>query len=229
MHNKIRVVVVEGNLAFQELIVEHISQSGFQVTGLISGEELSEHLTTNVIDVLVLDLQLPGEDGFSIAKRLRAAMPNLYIIILTAKISEINRVEGYKCGADIYLTKPTSPLELSSAIANIERRIVSLRQEKSVLTLDVQKMQLMSGYGETLLSAAELAILKALAEAPNQRLEYLRLMKLIEKNPTDKTKTALAVQIHRLKKKLLLVGALNSAIKSIHNKGYQLSSVIKLL
>lgn len=229
MHNKIRIVVVEDNLALQELLVEHISQSGFQVTGLSSGEELSEHLTTNGIDVLVLDLQLPGEDGLSIAKRLRAAMPNLYIIMLTAKISEIDRVQGYECGADIYLTKPTSPLELSSAIANIERRIVSLRQEKSVLTLDVQKMQLMSGYGETLLSAAELAILKALAEAPNQRLEYSRLMELIDKNPTDKTKTALAVQIHRLKKKLLLVGALNSAIKSIHNKGYQLTSVIKLL
>lgn len=229
MHNKIRIVVVEDNLSLQELLVEHISQSGFQATGLSSGEELSEHLTTNNIDVLVLDLQLTGEDGLSIAKRLRAAMLNLYIIMLTAKITEIDRVLGYECGADIYLTKPTSPLELSSAIANIERRIVSLRQEKSVLTLDVQKMQLMSGYGETLLSAAELAILKALAEAPNQRLEYLRLMELIDKNPTDKTKTALALQIHRLKKKLLLVGALSSAIKAIHNKGYQLTSVIKLL
>jgi DNA-binding response OmpR family regulator len=229
MPNRIQIVVVEDNLALQELMVEHISQGGFNVKGVSCGEELDEHLATNRIDVLVLDLNLPGEDGLSIARRLRAATPNLYILMLTAKTTEIDKVQGYESGADIYLSKPASPLEVSSAIANIERRILSRRIEKSALILDVRKMHLTSGYGETHLSVAELSILKALAEAPNQRLDYWRLMELIDKEPTEGTKVALAVQIHRLKKKLIKVGALSSVIKSIHKQGYQLASTIQLV
>lgn len=229
MSNRIQIVVVEDNLALQELMVEHISQGGFNVKGVSCGEELDEHLANNRIDVLVLDLNLPGEDGLSIARRLRAASPSLYILMLTAKTTEIDKVQGYESGADIYLSKPASPLEVSSAIANIEKRILSQRQEKSVLTLDVQKMHLTSGFGETHLSAAELTILKALAEAPNQRLDYWRLMEFIDKEPTENTKIALGVQIHRLKKKLIKVGALSSVIKSVHKQGYQLACTIKLI
>ena len=194
-----------------------------------SADELDEHLMNNRIDVLVLDLNLPGEDGLSIAKRLRVANPNLYIVMLTAKTSENDKVLGYQSGADIYLSKPASPLEVTSAISGIERRIISQRHEKSELTLDVQKMQLIGARGEVPLGASELAILKALLEAPNQRLEYWRLMEMIDKEPTDKTKISLGVQIHRLKKKLMKIGASSSAIKSIHKEGYQLGALVRLI
>jgi DNA-binding response OmpR family regulator len=229
MPNRIHIVVVEDNLTLQELMVEHISQGGYQVKGMSCADDLDEHLMTNRIDVLVLDLNLPGEDGISIAKRLRASNPNLYIVMLTAKTSENDKVLGYESGADIYLSKPASPIEVTSAISGIERRIISQRQEKSELTLDVQKMQLIGSQGEVHLGASELAILKALIEAPNQRLEYWRLMDFIDNEPTDKTKIALGVQIHRLKKKLMKIGASSSAIKSIHKEGYQLGALVKLI
>lgn len=127
MSNGIKIAVIEDNLVLQELLVECITQRGFEVKGLSCGEELNEHLLTNQMDLLVLDLKLPGEDGLSIAKRLRAINPSLYILMLTASASEKDKVRGYENGADIYMLKPASPLEVSSAIANIEKRICNQR------------------------------------------------------------------------------------------------------
>jgi len=229
MPSGINIVVVEDNLSLQDLMVDHLSKGGYHVEGVSTAEELDELLVSARVDILVLDINLPGEDGLSIAQRLHAVNPNLYIIMLTARSSEKDVTIGYESGADIYLTKPVSPIELSATISGIERRIKLLWHEKSGLTLDVQRMQLVGPQGVTDLGGFEFALLKGLIEASNQRLEYWRMMELIEKEPTEKSKTALGVQIFRLKQKLLQVGGGESAIKSIHKEGYQLGVIVRLI
>jgi DNA-binding response OmpR family regulator len=90
-------------------------------------------------------------------------------------------------------------------------------------------MQLIGQQSTVHLGTFELSILKGLIEAPNQRLDYWRLMELIEKEPSDKNKVALGVQVHRLKKKMVQAGAEKNAIKSVHKEGYQLGALVQLV
>ena len=229
MPKTVNIAVVEDNLSLQDLMVDHLQRQGYHVQGVTCGEDLDDLLVGHRVDILVLDLNLPGESGIDISRRLREAQPGLYIVMLTAKTTEKDKTLGYESGADIYLTKPASPIEVTAAIASIQRRIAQQRQADLYFSLDIQKMQLVGKHATVSLGAFELSILKGLIEAPGQRLDYWRLMELIEKEPSDKNKTALGVQVHRLKKKLIQAGAEKNAIKSVHKEGYQLGTLVKLI
>jgi DNA-binding response OmpR family regulator len=229
MPKSISIVVVEDNLSLQGLMVDHLQREGYHVQGVSCAEDLDDLLVGHRVDILVLDLNLPSESGIDIAKRLREAQPSLYIVILTARTGEKDKALGYESGADIYLTKPASPIEVTAAISSIERRIAQHRQTALSLSLDVQKMQLIGQHASVHLGTFELSILKGLIAAPNQRLDYWRLMELIEKEPSDKNKVALGVQVHRLKKKMVQAGAEKNAIKSVHKEGYQLGALVQLV
>lgn len=229
MPKTISIVVVEDNLALQELMVDHLLKGGYAVRGVSDADELAECMVNQRVDILVLDVNLPGENGFSIASRLRAVNSSLYIVMLTARTSEKDKTLGYESGADIYLTKPASPVEVSAAIASIYRRIKAQQIETPALTLDVQKMQLTGPQSAVHLGAMEVLLLKSLAEAPNQKLDYWRLLELIEKEPTEKHKSALGVQIHRLKQKMVDAGGEESPIKAVFNEGYQLATALHVI
>jgi len=229
MPKTVSIVVVEDNLALQELMVDHLLRSGYEVRGVSDADELAEWMVAQRVDILVLDVNLPGEDGFSIASRLRVVNPNLYIVMMTARTSEKDKTMGYESGADIYLTKPASPAEVSAAISSIHRRIKAQQTDKSALTLDVQKMQLIGTKAAVNLGGMELMLLKSLAEAPNQKLDYWRLLELIDKQPTEKDKAALGVQVHRLKQKMADAGGEEVAIKSVFNEGYQLAIALHIV
>jgi DNA-binding response OmpR family regulator len=186
-------------------------------------------MATEKVDILVLDINLPGESGLSIAARLREVNPNLYIMMLTARASEKDKTLGYESGADIYLTKPASPAEVSAAIASIYRRIKVYQNDRRVLTLEMQKKQVTGRAGTVGLGPMEVVLLKALAEAPNFNLEYWRMLELIDKQPTEKDKAALGVQIFRLKQKLSEASGEAIVIKSIFNQGYQLVTQLRII
>lgn len=229
MSKTISVVVVEDNLALQELMVDHLLKDGYQVHGVSDADELAEWMATQRVDILLLDINLPGENGFSIASRLRVVSPNLYIVMLTAKTSEKDKTQGYESGADIYLTKPASPVEVSAAISSISRRIKAQEKDKPALMLDVQKMQLIGSKSTVNLGAMEVVILKSLAEAASQKLDYWRLLELIDKQPIEKDKAALGVQVHRLKQKVTDASGEEMSIKSVFNEGYQLATALHVV
>lgn len=229
MPNTICIVVVEDNLALQELMVDHLRGDGYQVHGVSDADELADRMATERVDILVLDINLPGESGLSIAARLREVNPNLYIMMLTARASEKDKTLGYESGADIYLTKPASPAEVSAAIASIYRRIKVYQNDRRVLTLEMQKKQVTGRAGTVGLGPMEVVLLKALAEAPNFNLEYWRMLELIDKQPTEKDKAALGVQIFRLKQKLSEASGEAIVIKSIFNQGYQLVTQLRII
>lgn len=229
MPKTVSIVVVEDNLALQELMVDHLLRDGYRVHGVSDADELTEWMATQRVDILVLDINLPGENGLSIAARLRGVNPNLYIVMMTARTSEKDKTLGYESGADIYLTKPASPAEVSAAISSIYRRISMFQNDRRVLTLDMQKKQIIGRNGTVNLGAMEAVLLKSLAEAPDQKLDYWRMLELIDKEPTEKDKAALGVQVYRLKQKISEASGEEIVIKSVFNEGYQLATAVHVV
>ena len=119
---KTRLLVVDDDVRLRELLNRYLTEQGFQVQVAADGAAMDRQLARNVIDLVVLDLMLPGEDGLSICRRLRAASPTLPIVMLTAKGDEVDRIVGLELGADDYLPKPFSPRELVARINAVLRR-----------------------------------------------------------------------------------------------------------
>ncbi|MBS4099427.1 MAG: response regulator transcription factor [Sulfuricella sp.] len=123
----IRIVVVEDEQELREEIVSFLKMSGYAAAGVGDGAALDRHLQGRACDIVVLDVGLPGEDGYSIAARLHTAQP-LGIIMLTARDQVDSRVQGLKSGADVYLVKPVDLTELAANVDSLYRRIAPLQR-----------------------------------------------------------------------------------------------------
>jgi DNA-binding response OmpR family regulator len=117
-----RVVVVDDDARIRDLLRRYLTQEGFEVLLAEDAKALNRLLTRETIDLIVLDLMLPGEDGLSICRRLRAANDTTPIIMLTAKVEDVDRIVGLEVGADDYLPKPFNPRELLARIHAVLRR-----------------------------------------------------------------------------------------------------------
>jgi two-component system phosphate regulon response regulator OmpR len=228
MDTLLKVALVEDNDDFRDLLKRDISKAGYTVHAAESAEDLDDLVTHTHIDLLILDLNLPGEDGLSIAKRYKRSNPGLYIIMLTARAREQDRIDGYESGADVYLTKPISSVELMAAIGSVSRRLRTLHDPQDVI-LNTRTMTL-TGVKTVELGRIEIMLLKALNESPNGNLPYFRLLELcgeIEMN--EHSKAALEVRVVRLRKKLSDAGIEGKGIRAIRGEGYQLLSRIKIV
>ncbi len=224
----LKIAVVEDHADLRELFIDRLRDAGHAVAGFSCADELDEHLAGESIDLIVLDLNLPGEDGFSIAQRLRGAHPTLAILMLTARTAVEDRIRGYTSGADLYLAKPVSLPEFMAAVGSIARRVEAASTAVPHLHLDPARQLVAGERGELGLMPPEVALLKALAEAPGHKLDYWRLQELLQLEPDDKGKAALEVRISRLKKKLHEVGVADPAIKSLWKEGYQLCVPVRM-
>jgi DNA-binding response OmpR family regulator len=119
----LNILVFEDYLPLQTSLIEVLSKFGHHVQGIESAEAFDEEAQDHNVDLVIIDVNLPGEDGFSLARRLHAVQPSLGIIILTAKTDATDKVTGYECGADIYLTKPVGFDELMAAVNALSRRL----------------------------------------------------------------------------------------------------------
>lgn len=218
-----RVIVVEDHQALREVFTERLLSEGFEVVGASCGEELDEQLAGNGTHLIILDVNLPGESGFDIAKRVRAGHPGINIIMVSARTEELDRIRGYESGADFYLSKPVSPAELSAAVKAVRRRVDAEKDSNDGLVLQVTTLKLSLGQKEVHLSKTDTAFLKALALAPELRLPYWRLYEITNRVADDSAKNQLELQVHRLRKKLEEIGVSESFIRSIRSEGYQLT------
>ncbi len=223
----LKIAVVEDHDDLRELFVSFVGGMGHQVVGCALADELDEYLGSETPDLLILDLNLPGEDGYSIARRIRAAHPGMYILMLTARAAIADRMRGYVDGADIYLTKPVSPHELAIVVENIERRLAHTLDQGCQLSVNTGSLELRGPISSQVLMPQEFQLLKGLAEAPERQLPYCRLLEILELKLDDKGKHTLEVRISRLKKKLHAVGGDQPAIKSIWKEGYRLCVAVR--
>ncbi|MDB5595425.1 MAG: two component transcriptional regulator, winged helix family [Hyphomicrobiales bacterium] len=221
------LVVVEDNESLLFVTVEALRLHGHFVRGVSCAEDLDDEIGSEPFDIAIIDINLPGEDGLSLTRRLRAAQPDVGIILVTARNSPAERVQGYKAGADIYVPKPASVDELSMAIQALRRRLGPTELSASNLrdanvVLDQKTLRVSFGDKEIKVSTRDAAILSSLARASNRRLDSWQLMSITVQNEDAFSKGGLEVQITRVRKKLIQLGLEKDAIRSVRGVGYQL-------
>ena len=229
-----RVAVVEDDPLLRKEIHYHLKQNGFYVFAVNSGRSLDELLLTEPIDGLVLDLSLPGEDGISIARRIRASIPSIGIIMLTARSAIPDRLRGYEAGADLYLSKPVAPEELTAALMSMYRR--SQRANKIVgnWVISLSDRSIVGPYSteKILLTNSEKNLLVGLIQASHHILETEVICEILSQrlDAEDIGKRALESLVSRLRKKLLSLSEEGSepALKAVWGVGYQLCIPIEI-
>jgi DNA-binding response OmpR family regulator len=224
MDSRLNIALVEDNDDLRELLNRDLTKQGYTAALATCAEDLDDLAVRTVFDVMILDINLPGEDGFSIARRFRHSNPNIYIVMLTARDDVSDKVLGYQSGADIYLSKPISSVELVAAIKGIERRIATENTQPSAV-MNVKAMTL-TGTKTVSISRIEVILIKALSESVSGNLPYFRLHELCGEGVNAKTKSALEVRFVRLRKKMAEAGLGENAIRAMRNEGYQLTTHI---
>lgn len=223
----IRVALVEDDPLLRKEIHFHLKQQGFLVFAVQNGKSLDELLMTEPLDVLVLDLSLPGEDGIAIANRIRRSIPSMGIVMLTARTALPDRIRGYEAGADVYLSKPVAPEELTLTLLNLARRVKKV-DETPPWTLDLRDRSIYGAepWQKAFLTNSERALLLALAQAPSHMLETDMICELLSQRSgtSDMGKRALESLVSRLRKKLEALSGHDAepALKAVWGIGYQL-------
>ena len=229
MFYALNILVVEDYHPLQHSLIEVLKKLGHHAQGLDSAEAFDEEAKDHRYDLLIIDVTLPGEDGFSLAKRLRKVQPGLGIIILTAKAQTEDKVAGYQSGADMYLTKPVGFDELKGAVNALARRLGfdaeptrGFETEPHAIEINIAKNCIEGKNGSAKLTTTELTLLMALARAKDKTLELWQIYDVLGKDEQTLQKSALEAQIYRLRKKLSDSGAGNNAIKSLRLRGYRI-------
>jgi DNA-binding response OmpR family regulator len=222
----LNIVVIEDNDDLRTLLCNGLRVDGHLVTGLSSAEEIEDQAGIDHADAFLIDINLPGEDGLSLAKRIRKAHPLVGVIILSARVELNDRLSGYDCGADMYLTKPVEMTELRAAFKSFARRRQATLHQVAGQTLTLNKLELKGRAGAIKLSVQEVTILTAMARAPAGKLETWQIAELLGAEVDEAFKSSLAVRMVRLRKKLNDAGAEGIAIEAIRQFGYQLVTQI---
>ena len=229
MVTSLNIIVVEDHDTLRQVTVALLEANGHQALGVASAEALDDELGGRVADIFLLDLNLPGEDGISLAKRLRDAHPRTGIIMCTARNASQDVVNGYANGADIYLTKPLGQAELLAAVQALGRRVKpALVDAVSILRLDVQRLLLTGPLADVPLTHLDVRLLIALERAPSHRLDFWQLHEALGELPSEANKANLEVRMARLRKRMNQASGESAAIKAIRGRGYQLCSPLNL-
>jgi len=208
-----KILVVDDDPRLRDLLRRYLTEQGFSVFLAEDAKEMNKIWQREHFDVLILDLMLPGEDGLSICRRLRAGQDNTPIIMLTAKAEDVDRIIGLEMGADDYLSKPFNPRELLARINAILRRrgaeehpgAPSQDQETIVFgpfKLNLANRTLTRDDVPVPLTTGEFSVLKVFARHPRLPLSRDKLMELARGREYEAFDRSLDVQISRLRKLL---------------------------
>jgi two-component system, OmpR family, response regulator len=232
MNQRPHILVIEDDVEIRSLLRDYLAREGFRVEAGDGGVALDRFRATfGEPDLVVLDIMLPGEDGLSICRRLRAAS-RVPILMLTAKGEDIDRIVGLEMGADDYLPKPFNPRELVARIRAILRRTetppVESRRRFLVnatlcVDLDSRVVALTDG-SELALTSAEFDLLGCFLTRPNRVLSREQLMDWTRGRQADPLDRTIDVQVSRLRKKIEREGEL---IKTVRSAGYIFTGTVK--
>lgn len=228
MTRPLRIIVIEDYDDYREAICDALRRDGHEVAGLAMAEDVDDEPVGYVSDLYIVDLNLPGEDGISLARRIRQSQPHVGIVIVSARNSLEDRIGGYHSGANIYLTKPFSVDELRAVVAGFSDRISSEAGQGAGLTLNPTRMSLTGPACEVRLNQSEIVLLAAFARVAQQFLERWQVAAHLG-NGEAISRENLDVKHGRLRKKLLVCGANPPAIQSLRGLGYKLCSQIKVV
>ena len=238
MDSAAHVLFVEDDPEIRGLVADFLRQSGFRVTVAQDGEEMDRVMRTDGVDLLILDIMLPKEDGLSLCRRVRAS-GNLPVIMLTARGGEIDRVVGLEIGADDYLTKPFSSNELVARIRALLRRSQYAAPEprtrrRSILTfadwrLDLVARRLHSRDGTRVpLTSGEFELLVAFCEHANRVLTRDQLLDYTRGKTPAGIDRSIDIQVSRLRRKIERDSKDPVLIQTVRSGGYVFAAEVAL-
>ncbi|HUW28567.1 MAG TPA: response regulator [Sulfuriferula sp.] len=222
------ILVVDDDAGLRSLLEQYLTGQGYTVTCAADGGKMDEALTRVTPDLVILDLMLPGEDGLSIARRLRASTA-LPIIMLSARGEDIDRIVGLEVGADDYLPKPFNPRELLARIRAVLRRKQAAPATAAAannmasfgpFSLDLDAQRLLRDSEEIPITTAEFAILRIFVEHPNRVLTRDGLMDMIKGYERDPFDRSIDVRVTRLRRKIESDPANPVFIRTVWGQGY---------
>lgn len=233
------LLVVDDDREIRRLLEEYLEQSGYRISSVADGKAMRKVLESHRIDLVILDLMLPGEDGLSLCRELRTHS-NLPVLMLTARGSEIDRIIGLEMGADDYLSKPFNPRELLARVKSILRRANSLPPNLESIdatayrfagwTLDVSARNAIAQDGLVVpLSGAEFRLLSVFLEHPQRVLSRDQILELIAGRESQPFERSIDVLIGRLRKRLQDDGKEPALIKTVRGEGYVLATQVEAL
>ena len=224
-----RIIVVDDEPDLRMLLEDYLTAHGLAVRTAGSGPELDVLLRTEPADLLVLDVNMPGEDGLAILERLRRAGNTVGVLMLTAAGAVEQRLAGLGGGADDYLPKPFEPRELLARVRSVLRRLepeVSPPDAGRIVPfgtflLDLDAHRMLDAQGvEVALTAMEFDLLATFARHPRQVLSRERLSELAHHRPIDPDDRSIDIRITRLRKKIEPNPAQPSVIRMVRGEGY---------
>jgi len=235
------VLAVDDDPSVLKMIVDYLGDNDIRVTALASGQQIAEVLARDTVDLLVLDLRLPGEDGMQIARKLREESPGLPIIMLTGLKDEADRVMGLELGADDYLTKPFSPRELLARIRALLRRSRAQQTVADGLQkirayrfagweLKVRLRRLVNPEGRNVpLTKSEFNLLAAFLAGPQRVVSRDQLLALSRLHNDEVYDRSVDVQVGRLRKKIQPTESSLELIRTERGVGYVFTAPVEVV
>ncbi|CDG19801.1 Transcriptional regulatory protein ompR [Xenorhabdus poinarii G6] len=230
MQESYKILVVDDDMRFRALLERYLSEQGFQVRSAANADQMDRLLTRESIQLIVLDLMLPGEDGLSVCRRLRSQQNSIPIIMVSAKGEEVDRIVGLEIGADDYLAKPFNPRELLARMRAVLRRQANElpgapASDNAVINFGKFKLDLgareMFHQDELLpLTSGEFSVLKVLVSHPREPLSRDKLMSLARGREYGAMERSIDVQVSRLRRLIEEDPAHPRYIQTVWGLGY---------
>ncbi len=228
------ILIVDDDPELRSLLGDYLGKNGFRVSAAADGDGMWAVLDSGHVDLVILDVMLPGDDGLVLCRNLRARS-NLPVIMLTARGDDMDRIVGLEMGADDYLPKPFNPRELLARIKGVLRRARTLPTDPGEVryfrfagwALDVQTHHLISPEGVIIpMGGGEYRLLRVFLEHPNRVMNRDQLMDLTQGREALPFDRSIDVQISRLRRRLGDDPRNAAIIKTIRNEGYMLATSV---
>ena len=216
-----RVLIVEDEAKLAGLLRDYLAQDGFEASVLHRGDEVEPWVSTHDVDLVLLDLMLPGKNGLEVCKALRASS-GVAIIMVTARVEEIDRLLGLELGADDYICKPFSPREVVARVKAVLRR--AKRGELPVeagVKLDEAGYRATIGGTDLNLTAVEFQLLKVLADHPGRIYTREQLMDAMYRDQRVVGDRTVDSHIKKIRRKIAAVLPDREVVHSVYGLGYK--------
>ena len=228
MDDRPHIVVVEDEAAQRQLLVDYLGKQSYRVSGAEGGVALRRLCERELPTLVLLDVGLPGEDGFALARWLREKSGRLGIIMVTGATDTVDRVVGLETGADDYIAKPYEPRELLARVKSVLRRVTGavvnagprVRMGRRVLDLDKRVLVDPGDGSEEALTASEFDLLKLFAENPNRPLQRDWLLETAAHREMEAFDRAIDLRVTRLRRKIEHDPGHPDAIRTVRGVGY---------